>query len=792
MSTTSVMGGVVKRREDPALIRGTGLYVDDVKLPGMLHVGFVRSPYAHARIDSVDTSAAASMEGVVAVYTADDVRHLGPLLAQVPIGKLRPLLADGDVKHSGQAVAMVVATSPGRARDAVDAVDVDYEPLPAIVDLKEAAADGARVHDELDSNIIHTWTYHDYWDALDLEDPRPKIEEAKQRDDVVVVSQEMINQRLIPVAIEPRSVVAQWNDGYQRFTVQSSSQVPHALSGAISKTFGLAANAVRVIAPEVGGGFGAKLNVYADEMLVCFAAQQTGRPVKFTETRRESANSTIQGRGWVGTATLIGTSDGEILGYELHALADMGAYTQNFTVAIPLLGLWVASGQYTFPTSWVVDCVTTHTMTTDAYRGAGRPEAIYYLERIIDMYAREIGMDPIEVREKNYWQSDQFPAVMGCGFALDSGDYHGSTAKLKEVAGYDALRAMQESARAEGRHIGIGMSSYVEVCGFGPAVLEDIGFSWTSYGLPSSFNGSGLVRVNPDGTATVIIGTGPSGQGHETTWAQIVSDGLGLPVEQIVVRHGDTAESPMGIGTFGSRSIAVDGAATYEATARVRARAAKIAAHLLEAAAEDLVFEDGGAHVAGSPDSSVTWTEIAKVAYQAHKGPEGMESGLEESVTFTPPNATWPFGSHLAVVEVDDTTGDVKLLDYFAADDCGNVINPMIVAGQVHGGIAQGVGQALFEDAVYDADGNLLTGSLVDYIIPTAGDLPSFHTARTVTPTDVNPLGVKGIGEAGTIASAQTIVNAVVDALAPLGVKHIDMPLRPKRVWQAIQDAKGA
>ena len=430
-------------------------------------------------------------------------------------------------------------------------------------------------------------------------------------------------------------------------------------------------------------------------------------------------------------------------------------------------------------------------MTTDAYRGAGRPEAIYYLERIIDAFAREIGMDPFEVRRKNFWQPDEFPAVMGCGFALDSGNYEGAIDKLIEETDYAGLLKMRDEARAEGRHVGIGVGSYVEVCGFGPAVLVDIGFSWTSYGLPASFNGSGLVRVNPDATVTVVTGTGPTGQGHETTWAQIVGDGLGIPVDNIRVLHGDTREHPMGIGTFGSRSLAVDGAATYEATLKVKEKAAKIAAHLLEASAEDMVFEDGGAHVAGSPDQKIDWAAIAQSAYQAHTSPDDVDGGLEAHTSFSPGNATWPFGTHLAVVEVDATTGDVEILKYASVDDCGNVVNPMIVSGQIHGGIAQGIGQALFEEAVYDEAGNLLTGSLLDYPLPTAADLPSFELDRTVTPTDVNAMGVKGIGEAGTIGSSHTIVNAVVDALEPLGVKHIDMPLRPKRVWAAIQEARG-
>ncbi|HLU52897.1 MAG TPA: molybdopterin cofactor-binding domain-containing protein [Acidimicrobiia bacterium] len=790
-TTTSVLGGSVRRREDPALVRGRGRYVDDIKLPGMLHAAFVRSPYARARITSIDTSAALAMDGVHAVYTADDVRHLGPLLAQAPVGKLRPLLADGVVNHAGEAVAMIVADSRYVAQDAVDAVVVDYEPLPAVVDLREAASDSIKVHDDLESNVVVTWEAGPWGNEEGTAATKQAIAEAKKRDDVVVVSLDMVNQRLIPTAIEPRAVLANWMPGYERFEVHSSTQVPHALAGAIAKTFGLASNAVRVVAPEVGGGFGAKLNVYNDEILVSFASKDLGRPVKYTETRRESPHSTIQGRGWVGTATIVGTRDGEVLGYEIEALCDMGAYSQNFTVAIPFLGVFVGSGQYKFPTYMKLDCVVTNTMTTDAYRGAGRPEAIYYLERILDEYAAAIEMDPGEVRRKNYIPADQFPGAMApVGFAMDTGDYEKNLQAALTHFGWEDLKAERDRARAEGRYVGLGLSSYVEVCGFGPSALVDLGFSWSEYGLPSAFNGSGLVRVNPDGSATVIIGTGPTGQGHQTTWAQIVARELGIPEDKIRVTHGDTAESPMGIGTFGSRSAAVDGAATHEAAQKVREKAARIAAHLLEAAEEDIRFENGGAHVAGSPDRSVSWEELALAAYQPHLLPEGLAGGLEAHSVFSPANATWPFGTHIAMVEVDPDTGDVEILRYMAMDDCGNVINPMIVDGQLHGGLAQGIGQALFEDAIYDADGNLLTGSLVDYPLPTAADLPSFELRRTVTPSDVNPLGVKGIGEAGTIGSAQTIVNAVVDALRPLGVNHIDMPLRPKRVWQAIQDAQ--
>jgi carbon-monoxide dehydrogenase large subunit len=784
------MGGIVRRKEDPALIQGKGTYVDDIKRRGELAVAFVRSPFAAATIGDIDVSGALELEGVHAVYTADDVRHLGLNPAQVAVGTLRPLLADGTVHHVGEAVAMVIADDRYIAQDAADLVFVDYEPGEAVIDLKEAFADTVQVHDGA-SNTLLTWHGHAWWEGVvDLPDPSPGIQEAKERDDTVVVSLEMVNQRLIPTAIEPRAVLADWNSGYGSVELWTSSQIPHAVAGAIGTLFGISSNKVRVVAPEVGGGFGVKLNVYPDEMLVCFASKELGRPVRWTETRREAAFSSTQGRGWLGTATITGTRDGKILGYELDAICDMGAYTQTFTVAIPLLGLFVAPGQYDIPTSYALHCVVTNTPTTDAYRGAGRPEAIYYLERIIDAYAREIGMDPADVRKVNYWKSDQFPVATAVGMTMDSGDYEANLDALLDRAGYEDLKARRDAARSEGRLLGLGLSSYVEVCGFGPSGLAGLGFSWAGYGLPTAFNGSGVVRVQPDGTCTVTIGTGPSGQGHETTWAQIVADGLGIPMENIEVQHGDSLDSPMGVGSFGSRSIAVDGSATYEATNRVKEKAAMIAGHLLEAAPEDIQFQDGAAHVAGSPDRTVSWAQIAESAYQPHTLPEGMEGGLESSAVFSPPNATWPFGSHLALVEVDPDTGDVDLLEYWATDDCGNVINPMIVDGQVHGGIAQGVAQALFEEAIYDDTGNLLTSTLLDYPLPAAGNLPMFSLDRTVTPTDVNPLGVKGIGEAGTIGTAHTIVNAVVDAVSHLGVRHIDMPLRPKRVWQAIEDAR--
>ena len=790
-ATTSALGGAVRRREDPALIQGAGLYTDDVTPHGTAYVAFTRSPYAHARVNSIATSAASAAPGVVAVYTHEDVAHLGDLIAQVVVAKGRPLIAGAKVNHVGEAVAMVVAESAVQARDAADLVDVDYEPLQPVLDLKEAASDTTVIHDDLESNVLLAWEAGPWGDEEGIAATKQTIADAKAQDDTVAVSIEAVNQRLIPVAIEPRSVVAEWSPGYQRFRVYSSSQVPHALMGAIKTTFGLDANQVHVTAPEVGGGFGVKLQVYSDEILACFAAQKLGRPVKWTETRREAAGSSTHGRGWVGTATITGTRDGEILGYELDAIADMGAYEQNFTAAIPFLGLFIGSGQYGFPTHWKVTCVFTNMMTTDAYRGAGRPEAAYYLERAIDAFAREIGVDPVEVRKKNFLEKFDEAVVSPIGFAIDTGDYATNLDKLVDVSNYKGLKEERDAARAEGRLVGIGVATYCEVCGFAPTALSELGFSWATYGLPAGFYGTSLVRVNPDASVTVVTGTGPSGQGHQTTWAQLVNDRLGIPVDRIRVIHGDTEESPMGIGTFGSRSAAVDGTATYDAAERVAVKARDIAAHLLEASAEDMELDAEGAHVAGSPDSSVEWADIAAAAYLPHRlGESEIEGGLESHVIFDPPNATWPFGAHLAMVEIDPDTGDMEILRYLTVDDCGTVINPMIVAGQVHGGVAQGIGQAIFEEAIYDDDGNLLTGSLIDYPIPTAGDVPFFELSSTVTPTNINSTGVKGIGEAGTIGTAQTVVNAVVDALAPMGVKHIDMPLRPKRVWDAMQEAR--
>ncbi len=789
-ATTSALGGVVKRSEDPALVQGLGYYTDDVNPPGTLHAAFVRSPYAKAKILSIDTSGAMAVDGVRAVYVGSDVESLGPLPAQVAV-RPRPLMPTASVAFAGEAVAMVVATSRAIAEDGAEAVRVDYEEQTPTVRLKDARDGDTLVHDDAENNMVISWEAGPFGDAEAIAATKATIQAAKDRDDTVSVSLEMVNQRLIPVAIEPRSVIAEWHKGYRKFRVHTSSQIASAVAGAIAKVFDLPNSSVHATAPEVGGGFGVKLNVYPDEILVCYASQQLEAPVKYTESRREAAVNSIQGRGWVATATMTGTRDGKILGYELDGIADMGAYTQNFTAAIPFLGLFIGSGQYTMPTHWKIDCVLTNTMVTDAYRGAGRPEAEYYLERIVDAFAREIGVDPADVRRMNFFEKFQ-DVVTPIGFQMDTGDYAMNMDALLEKVDYEGLKAERDAMQAEGRLVGLGLSTYVEVCGFGPSGLVDLGFSWSEYNLPSAFNGSGLLKVTPDGKATMAIGTGPSGQGHQTTWAQIISSQTGIVMDDINIEVGDSKSSPEAIGSFGSRSLAVDGSAAFEASVKVVEKAAKIAGHLLEASAEDIRFADGAAHVAGSADKSVTWAEIAKTAYQPHLLPEGMEGGLEAFAVFSPGNATWPFGTQMAMVEVDPDTGDVELLKFWTMDDCGNVISPMIATGQVHGGVAQGIGQALFEEAIYDDAGNLLTASLMDYLLPTAASLPSFDTDHTVTETHVNPLGAKGIGEAGTIGSAQTVVNAVVDAVASLGVKHIDMPLRSRRVWEAMNEAKGA
>jgi aerobic carbon-monoxide dehydrogenase large subunit len=779
--STQVVGTAVKRREDLPLVRGRGCYVDDIKLPRELTAVFVRSTYAHALIRSIDTSRAEQMPGVHAIYTIDQVRHLGPLLAQMQIGKMRPLLADGIVRHVGEAIAMVVADNRYVAQDIADAITVEYDVRTPVIDLDAAATDALKVHDDLPSNTINLIEGGD----------AAAFAAVRDRDDVVVVTQRLINQRVIPLALEPRAVLADWNTA--KITFWTSTQMPFAIAGALSKIFGLPFSQVRVIAPDVGGAFGSKLNLYTEEVLVCFASGELARPVRWTETRREAMAATTHGRGWVATATLVATKQGDLLAYELVGLADMGAYSQCFTAGIPGLGQMAALGTYKIPVAhFKISCVMTHKMCTDSYRGAGRPEAIYCLERMVDLLARKLQMDPALLRLRNFWKTEEFPVTTAFGVQMDSGNYTALFQRLLENANIGALRQEQEQAKQEGRYLGIGLCAFVEPGGLAPSPISAwAGLSYSNYGLPSSLTEVATVRINPDASVSITTGSCSAGQGHETAWAQIASDALQLPMERITILHGDTQGNPLGIGSFGSRSAAVGGTAVFQAAERVRNKAATIVAGTYKTTPEQVCFADGGAYLESDQEKKLTWQEIAAKAYQPTQLPPGIEIGLEAVVFFDPSGIVWTYGAHLAVVEVDIETGAVHLLRYIGIDDCGNVINPMIVEGQIHGGIAQGFGQAMLEGVVYDEQGNLLTESLKSYRIPVAENLPSFEVERMQTPSPLNPLGVKGVGEGGSIAAPPVMVNATLDALAALGIQHLDMPLQPHTVWEAIHQAKG-
>jgi carbon-monoxide dehydrogenase large subunit len=773
-----LVGQAVKRREDPRLITGGATYTDDVQLPGMLHVALVRSPHAHARIRRIDAGAARQAQGVVAVFTGEEIR--GRLAAPLPVASkpegirlpaLYPLAVDR-VRHVGEPVAAVVAATRYQARDAAELVDVDYEPLPAVTDPEAALALGApRLYDEFPDNVAFTKTVRE-----------GDIERAFREADRVVRLR-LVNQRVIPLAMEARAVAAQYERGPGRLTVWASTQAPHLLRTWIAETLGVPEHQVRVIAPEVGGGFGSKITMYGEDALVPLLAMLLGRPVKWTEDRRENFAGTTQGRGQVDEVEVAVKHDGTILGLRLKVIADLGAYLRMFTAGVPQLTPQLAPGCYKFR-HFAADLtgVYTNKTPTDAYRGAGRPEATYLIERTMDRIADELGLDPVEVRRRNFIPPDAFPYESPGGSTYDSGNYELTLNRLLELVDYERFQREQDAARRQGRYLGIGFSTYVEICGMGPSKdMQPFG-GWES----------ATVRVEPTGTVTVLTGASPHGQGQETTFAQIVADQLGVPLEDIVVVHGDTAAVQYGLGTYGSRGLAVGGAAVVRAAEKVREKARRIAAHLLEAAVDDIEVQPGRLAVRGVPERAVTFKEVARQAYTLASLPPEIEPGLEAQHFFEPPNFTYPFGAHACIVEVDAETGQVHILRYVAVDDCGRVINPMLVDGQVHGGIAQGIAQALYEEVVYDASGQLITGTLMDYAAPRASMLPRFETDRTETPTPVNPLGAKGIGEAGTIASSAAVVNAVVDALSPLGVSHIDMPLRPEKVWRAMQQAREA
>ena len=761
MPISKTVGARIKRREDPSLIRGLGQYVDDVRLPGMLHVAILRSPHAHAKIKSLDTDAARRHPGVVAVFTGAQLRdQIGALPTTAGNPTLRIpkhyVLAVDKVCYVGDGVAAVVAEDRYTARDALDLINVQYEPLPAITDPEKALTPGSPViHSEWPDNMAFRW-----------EHKQGDVEKAFKQAHKVV-KQKLVHQRLAPNAIEARGVVARYLAAEEELTVWSSTQIPHILKTHLSKLLNLPESQVRVIAPDVGGGFGSKLNVYAEEALLGYLALKLNRPVKWSEERRENMQATIHGRGQVGEVAAAVKKDGSILGLRYNAVADIGAYHQLFTPAIPPFTGLMLSGCYKIPAIGIeVAAAFTNKMSTDAYRGAGRPEATYVIERLMDRVAQELKIEPVTVRRKNFPQPKEFPFKTATGLAYDSGNYQLALDKALKLAGYQKLQREQKRLRSRGRYLGIGLSTYVEICAMGPGYWE-----------------YGKVEVDPTGKVKVLTGVSPHGQGQKTSFAQIVADQLGVALDDVEVIHGDTAVVSKGIGTFGSRATAVGGIAVYQAAEKVRERARKLASHLLEVDVDDLVFSDGRFGVKGVPRKALTIAQIAQQAHRAKSLPKGMESGLAAESTFEPSNFTFPFGTHICVVEVEPETGKVEIKKYVAVDDCGKVINPLLVDGQVQGGIVQGVGQALFEEVVYDENGQLLTGSLMDYALPRAADLPRLKLARTETPTPVNPLGIKGIGEAGTIGSTPAVVSAVVDALAPFGVKHIDMPLTPQKIW---------
>ena len=775
-STTSPFGASIKRREDPRLISGLGTYVDDIKMVGMLHLALVRSPYAHANITSVDTSAAKAVEGVVAIYTGEELAdQLGSLICGwvVPDTKEvpHPPLAIGKVRCVGDAVAAVVATDPSIAADAATLVDVDYEPLDAVANAEEATKDGAPlVHDEVTNNKGFEW-----------EVGGGDVDQAASESEVRV-SQRIVNQRLIPNSMEGRAVITDYNPGTNHVTLWTSSQIPHLVRLLLALVTGHPEHQIRVISPDVGGGFGSKLYLYAEEVIAFVIAKDLAKPIKWIEGRQENYLATTHGRDHIGDWEITGNRDGTITGLQGTVYANMGAYLSTFAPAIPtyLFGLMLV-GPYTIPN---IRCkvigVFTHTTPVDAYRGAGRPEATYVVERMLDLFAAEIGMDPVEVRRKNLIPAFSDGYEVATGVSYDSGNYEAALDMALGMIGYDDFRKEQAEARKQGRYLGVGLSTYVEICGMAPSAVA------YALGARAGVWESALVRVHPTGKVTVYSGASGHGQGHETTFAQVAAAEFGIPVEDVEVVESDTAQVQQGTGTFGSRSAVVGGTAIHMSAAKIKDKARRIAAHMLEAAPEDVVYEDGKLFVQGAPAEAKTFQEIALASYWYDGLPEGLEPGLEATSIFDPKNFTWPFGTHICMVEVDPDTGDTKVLRYVAVDDVGNVINPMIVEGMVHGGVAQGIGQALLEEGIYDDDAQLITGSMLDYAIPKAENVPSFETARTVTPSPANPLGVKGAGETGTIAASPAVINAVVDALSPFGVRHLDMPAKSEKVWRLI------
>lgn len=773
-----------KRTEDPRLIQGLAHYVDDIKLPDTLHAVFLRSIHAHARIKKIDTSAASKVPGVVAVYTGKDVSaKIGavPCAAALPDLKVpdHRVLATNKVYFVGHPVAVVVAENRYAAKDAADLIEVDYEELPVVTDEEKGAQGGPVVHEQFGTNIAYKLTAGE-----------GDIEAALKSADKVI-KQRVLNQRLAPIAMEPRGVLVRYYPGEQELTLWTSTQIPHLARTQIALMLGIPENKLRLIAPEVGGGFGSKLNVYGEEALLGWIAIQTARPVKWIETRRENIQATIHGRGQTGYIEIGYKKDGTVTGLRYNVFADMGAYFQLLTPAIPTLTGLMLSGCYKIPAIQInVTGVFTNKMATDAYRGAGRPEATYVVERALDLVAADMGKDPVEVRRKNFPAPNEFPFKTATGLFYDSGNYEGALKKALDMVDYTKLRDEQSKARKEGRLVGIGVSTYVEICALGP-----------SQAMPAGGWESATVRIEPTGKVTILTGASPHGQGQETSFAQIAADQLGVNINDVTVIHGDTAVVQYGIGTFGSRATAVGGTAVYYAIEKLKEKAGKIAAFMMEAPGGNVSFTEGKFSVeaakattaggpagqsAVSPPKQVTIQEVALAAHLAKTLPPDTEPGLSATYFFEPKNFTFPFGTHIAVVEIDRETGEIHFDRYVAVDDCGKVINPLLVDGQVQGGIVQSIGQALYEEVVYDDQGQLVTGTLMDYAVPKAAHIPWLELDRTETPTDVNPMGVKGVGEAGTIGATPAIVAAVVDALSPFGIRHLDMPIKPETVWRII------
>ena len=781
---TGAFGRRLLRKEDARLLTGEARFVDDLAIPGAVWLGMVRSPFGHARIGAIDAEAALAMPGVRAVLTGDDLASswIGPMPCAWPVTDDMKApehypVARGKACYTGDIVAVVVADSRYAVVDAVDAVVVDYEALPAVVDIEDAASDRVVIHDGLGTNRSYTWTLS----------PDPDAVEAAFANAAHTVSERYVQQRLIPEAMEPRGVAAVPGVYGGDLTLYSATQIPHILKVQVAATCGVPEHKVRVVAPAVGGGFGSKLNVYAEELIAVAVARRLGVPARWTESRSENAVATIQGRGQVQHMELAADAEGRITAVRATLMADMGAYLQLVTPGIPLLGAFLYHGVYDVP-AYHFQCtgVFTNCTPTDAYRGAGRPEATYAIERAIEALAREVGVDSAEIRRRNYIRPDQFPYSSIAGLTYDSGDYEPTLVKALELIGYEGLRAEQQRRRDAGetRQLGIGLSTYVEMCGLAPSrVLASLNFGAGGWEAAT-------VRVLPTGTVQVVSGTTPHGQGHETAWSQIVADKLGIDPDDIEVLHSDTAISPIGMDTYGSRSLPVGGVAVGMATDRIIEKAKVIAAHQLECSEDDLELVGNELRVRGTPGRNMTVQAVAFEAFTAHNLPDGVEPNLTAQVVYDPPNFVFPFGTHVAVVEVDTETGEVDLVDYAAVDDCGPQVNPMIVEGQLHGGIVQGAAQALWEEAVYDDDGNLRNATLMDYLVPSAAEVPSIRLDHTVTPSPTNELGVKGIGEAGTIGAAPAVMNALIDALAPLGITDMAMPARPERVWRAIQDAR--